>query len=203
MCGPGVFQTAAFVLGHRTSKFVHRPYKSRLLVSYNPLALLQLSPDNFKSQLLWGLIFLVLGLSGVELEPLTHWGEPLFLWYPWCCGALCQGCESQPGFVLALLSTSKWPFLYIFSCERAFLLVFRSPSETVGLYVVVALMCPWELSSEYFTVLIPSDYSLNCFYHLTTCNPNASLYAHPPTKITLIYSMYYEEDYFFLLSWSK
>ena len=110
---------------------------------------------------------------------------------PGACGSLCQGCESQPDFVLALLSISKCLFLYIFSCERAFLLVFRSSSETVGLYVVVALMCPWELSSEYFTILIPSEYSLNCFYHLTTYNPNASLYAHLPTKITLIYSMYY------------
>lgn len=57
MYGSGVFQTAAFVLGFRTSEFVHRPYKSRVLVPYSPLALLQLSPDNFQSQLLWGLSF--------------------------------------------------------------------------------------------------------------------------------------------------
>ena len=28
------------------------------------------------------------------------------------------------------------------------------------------------------------SYSLNCFYHLTTCNPSASPYTHPLAKIT-------------------
>lgn len=138
-----------------------------------------------------------------SLNPSLIWENLCSCDIPGVCGSLCQGCGSQPDFVPVLLSTSKWLFLDIFSCERAFLLVFRSSSETVGLHVVASLVCPWELSSEYSTILILSDYSLNCFYHLTTHNPSASLYAHTLTKITLIYSMYYEEEYFFLLSWSK
>lgn len=53
---PGTFYTLSSVLGLRVSKFVS--FTSRLLVSYNPLALLKLSPADFQSQT-WGLIFLV------------------------------------------------------------------------------------------------------------------------------------------------
>jgi len=48
-------------------------------------------------------------------------------------------------------------FLYIFSCERAFLLVFRLFSERVVLYVHVVLVFSWaEVSSGsfYYTILI-------------------------------------------------
>lgn len=75
MYDPGVFQTAAFVVDLRTSEFVHRPFKNRVLVSYSPLALLKLNPDDFQSQLLWGLVLLVQvsrsGLPDMGLEPLT------------------------------------------------------------------------------------------------------------------------------------
>lgn len=59
MCGPGTSQTAASVLGRIASEFVPVPFKRGISISFSLLALLELSPTHFQSQMLWGLIFLV------------------------------------------------------------------------------------------------------------------------------------------------
>lgn len=45
---------------------------------------------------------------------------------------------------LLFLSLSMWLFLFVFSCRKASLLVFRSFLERVVLYVVAVLVCLWE-----------------------------------------------------------
>ena len=61
------------MLGLRASEFVSVPFKSGVSVSVSPLALLELSPIDFQSQQLWGLIFLVqvprVGMLNTGLEP--------------------------------------------------------------------------------------------------------------------------------------
>lgn len=70
---PGAFQSAAFALQLKTSKFVCKQFKSRLLVSYNTQALPFIKPSSLQSQL-WGLNFKMLipvtEQHNVELEPL-------------------------------------------------------------------------------------------------------------------------------------
>jgi len=55
----GAFQTAASVLGLRTSEFVYKPFKNEVLVFYIPPVLLQLRLTDLQSQILWQLGFLV------------------------------------------------------------------------------------------------------------------------------------------------
>lgn len=45
---------------------------------------------------------------------------------------------------LPLLPFSMWPSLYVFTCRRSVLPVFRRFSEEVAPYVVVVLICSWE-----------------------------------------------------------
>ena len=130
------------------------------LVSYNPLALLNASSTSFQSQIFWELTFLVqdtqAGEPNMELGSFFPWGESLHLWlfsHLWSpyqvCGVNCT--ESLP-FLSCLIVV---PF-YIFSCRRSFLLLFRSFSSIIALWIVVILVCPWpEVSSKssYSTVL--------------------------------------------------
>lgn len=73
-CNPGAFQTASLVLRLGASEVVHAPFKSRVLVSYFPLVLLDISPTSFQSQTLWALGFQVqvprAWEPGVGLRPL-------------------------------------------------------------------------------------------------------------------------------------
>lgn len=54
---PGTFQTTASVLALGVSWSVHNPINSRILVSYNFLALLGVSPAGFQSLAFWRLNF--------------------------------------------------------------------------------------------------------------------------------------------------
>ena len=67
------------------------------------------------------------GELDVGLGPLTPWGEPLQSWLSW-------GCESWLYCVSALLPILLWFLLYVFCC-RSFLLVFRSFSSIVAIFV--------------------------------------------------------------------
>ena len=78
--------------------------------------------------------------------------------------------ESQP-----LLPISVWPSLYILSCRRSVLLVFRLFSQIVVLYILVVLVCPWEegnSESFYSTIIIPTNAEKLC---KCCCFWNASL----------------------------
>ena len=78
---PGSFQTTASALGLRAREILHAPFKSRVSVSYSPVALLNISPAGFQSQVFWGLIFLLqdhwAGEPDVGLGSLAPWGGPL------------------------------------------------------------------------------------------------------------------------------
>ena len=79
--GPGSYQITAFALGPRVHEILCAPFKSEVSYFPSPVGLLQLSPAGFQSQMLWGLILLVLDLQtgepDVGLRTLTAVGEPL------------------------------------------------------------------------------------------------------------------------------
>ena len=51
--------------------FVHKPYKSRVLISHSPLAFLGILSIGFQSQILWKIIFLVQDMElAKHLDPL-------------------------------------------------------------------------------------------------------------------------------------
>lgn len=54
---PEAFQTATSVLELRESKFVHKPFKCGVSISYSPSALLNVSPTDFQCRMLWGFSF--------------------------------------------------------------------------------------------------------------------------------------------------
>ena len=62
------------------SEFACEPFKSRVLVPHSPLALLDVSPAGFQSQILWELVYLVkvpkAEVPNVGLRPLTPEGGP-------------------------------------------------------------------------------------------------------------------------------
>ena len=70
-----------------------------------------------------------------------------------------EGAGSDRAVSLLLFPTPMWPFLYILSCRKPVLLVFRSFSEIVVLYVVVVLVCPWEGVSSGSSHFAQADYS--------------------------------------------
>ena len=57
------------------------------------------------------------------------------------CGLSHRECELWLNCILSLLPISMCPFLYILSCRKSVLLVFRSFSKGVVLYVTVILIC--------------------------------------------------------------
>ena len=79
--GPGFYQITAFALGPGMSEILCVLFKSKVSISPNPVELLQSSPAGFQSQMLWGLLSLVLdpwtGVPNVGLRALTPVGEPL------------------------------------------------------------------------------------------------------------------------------
>lgn len=125
------------------------PFKSGVLVTYSPPALLDVSPFGFQSQTLWGLIFpvqipwsgeppvwdsdpLLLKEDLCKLRYLSHlWIVTLEVWVP-------TRLNLRPPLI------SMWFFLYIFSCRKSFLSAFSLFSEIITLYIVVVLVCPWE-----------------------------------------------------------
>lgn len=74
------------VLSLGAREIVCGPFKSRVFVSYSSPAIPDLSPTDYQSQVLWGLIFPVQiprqRVPDMELEPLTSQGGPWCLWYP-------------------------------------------------------------------------------------------------------------------------
>ena len=80
---PGSFQITASVLGLRMCEVLSAPFKSRVSVSYNPMALPYARPSGLQSQAFCGLVFLVqdprAGESDEGTRLLTLWGEPLQL----------------------------------------------------------------------------------------------------------------------------
>ena len=79
--GPGSYQITAFSLGSRTCQILCAPFKSQVSVSPSPLSLRKLSLADLQSQMLWGLVFLVLDSWAAEPDvgprTLTPVGEPL------------------------------------------------------------------------------------------------------------------------------
>ena len=78
--GPGSYQSIAFALHPGEWEILCTPFKSEVSISPSPVGLLRLSPAGLQSQMLWGLIFLVLdpqvGEPDVGLRTLTPVREP-------------------------------------------------------------------------------------------------------------------------------
>ena len=143
------------------------PFKSGVSTSYNPPALKNASPTCLKARLSGG------HLSGAGP---TGWGAQCGAQTPLSLRGISAMVIILP-FVghlprvtgldytvcLPLLPLSLWFLLYIFSCRKSFLLVFRSFSSIVALYVFVILVCPWEevsSGSSYSAMLAPPQYCL-------------------------------------------
>lgn len=71
---------------------------------------------------------------------------------PSACVLPCLGLGSN--HISAPLPFFMWPSPYVFSYGRSVVSVFRF-SEEVALYVVVALMCPWEVTQD--PLILPSS----------------------------------------------
>lgn len=122
-------------------------------------------PCYFQSQMYWGLYSQCrspgqrwrMGACTVwDLNPSAPRGGSRSLWYPshlWVTARRFW----FPVMSLPLLLFSVFPFLYIFSCGRALLPVFRLFSVWVAIYVSVALLCPWVgMSSGYsYSTIFP------------------------------------------------
>lgn len=98
-----------------------------------------------------------------SVRGLVPWGTSaafitLLLW-----GHCTWGVDSDSTTSLALLPLQMWPCLYILSCRKSVLLVFRLVSEMVVLYVVAVSVCPWDdmsSGSSYSAILIQIPYYL-------------------------------------------
>lgn len=143
--GLGTLQSAASVLGLKVSEFVCVPFKSRVLVSY--------SSPGYKP--CW--------FSKPDVMGAHFPGAGPQVWGAWC-GAQTpllrenlRVCEVPSHLWVAMLGVwvlmrphlcpppvSMCFFLYILSCRRAVLLVFRSFSKRAVAHVAVVLECPWE-----------------------------------------------------------
>ena len=77
----GSYQITAFALGPGTCESFCAPFKTELSISPNPVELLQSSLAGHQSQMLWGLLFLVLTPG---LRSLTWDSELLLLWQNLC-----------------------------------------------------------------------------------------------------------------------
>ena len=130
---PGSFQITVSVLDFRTGKILHTPFKRG--VSSSPPALLYASPTCLHSQTFRGLVVLVQDLQAgdpdVGLRPFSpmHLRLPSHLWVS-CLGVRFLTIPSMSPLLLPIL---LWFFIYIFSCAKSFLLVFKSFSWMVAL----------------------------------------------------------------------
>ena len=134
------------MLGLGASEFVCLPFKRRVSVSSCPLAVLDVSPCWFSKPR--------------HYEDLSSWCKSPGLGSPMWGSDLSlfreeiQGCNIPPTCRLPhrgvgpdlsasppLLAVSMWLTLYVLSCRKSVLLVFRSFSEIVVLYVGVVLAC--------------------------------------------------------------
>ena len=61
-----------------------------------------------------------------------------------CCGPPTQGCGSRLYHVFIPPTHLMWFLLYIFSCRKCFLLVYRLFWLIIALKMVVILVCLWE-----------------------------------------------------------
>ena len=57
--GPGSYEATAFALSPTACKTLCAPSKSRVFASPSPVELLQLSPTDLQSQMIWGLLLLM------------------------------------------------------------------------------------------------------------------------------------------------
>ena len=148
---PTHFSNCCLCTGTWRNKFLHTSFKGRFSISYCPPALPDISPARFQSQTLCGLISLVqvpgAGQPTWSSEPslLRRTSEAVMSLLPVGCSTadVGSGQTASP----PLLSISTWLFLFIFSCGKSFLLVFRSFSEIVSLNVVAIWVCPWQEAS--------------------------------------------------------
>lgn len=117
----GTLQTAVLGFG------VCINFKSRIPVSYSPLALLNISPADFQSQTFWGLVFSEQGPHARS----PVWGtDPSLLGEDFCnCGTplSCELTTQECGFLTILPLLSTYPpihlvVLYVFSCGKSFLM---------------------------------------------------------------------------------
>lgn len=124
------------------TEVLHLLFKSRVLVFCSPLALLDISPVSFQSQILWRLVLF--------LVQFTWPGKPKCCMEPsvqrslWSCGI---------SFALWVAVLGEWDlarqYLYSYLSHCGFyillvedlLLVFRSFSEIDYPYIVVILVC--------------------------------------------------------------
>ena len=81
---PGFLQMTASVPSPGVCEILCTPLKSRVSVSYSPLALPYTSPIGLQSHMFWGLVLLVqdpwAGELNVGLRPITSCGKFLQLW---------------------------------------------------------------------------------------------------------------------------
>ena len=84
----GSFQTTASALGLGAWEILCVPFKCGVFVSYRPLALPNISPTGFQSQMFWRLVFLMqdpwVGDPNVGLGHIAPWKGPLWLCYSSC-----------------------------------------------------------------------------------------------------------------------
>ena len=104
------------------------------------------------------------GAPNVGLEPFALRKDLQVCDILFLCGSLAR--SVGPDWIVSLPPPTHLDvfFLYILNCIRAILLVFRSFSEKVVLYVVVVLLCLWEevsSGSSYSTILIPPHWDSN------------------------------------------
>ena len=148
------------------------PLRKETFISYSPLSVLNVSPTGLQSQTSWGFIFPVQDLwngePSVVLGPLTPWRKPLQLSSSSHLWVTCSGngyrlfCISAPPLHILL-----W-FLYNFNCKPSFLLDsslshidenVRLISFTAALWIVVILLCPWQVNSGSSYSTIQADES--------------------------------------------
>lgn len=122
------------------------------MISYSPLALLDIRHIGFQSQMFWLLIIPMwdpqAGKYDVRFRILCPQGS-LLIWIK------CRGWMCQSDCVAFLLLISVWFSFFIFSYKNFSLLALRSLSDIVFLHIVAILVYPWEEVSPDFSTLSP------------------------------------------------
>ena len=145
---PGSFQITASALGLRVCEILCAPFKNRVYF---------LQPSGSpESKPHWPSESNVLRAYLPSTWP-PGWGAQCGAQIPWDLGRSCaivtilQFVDYSPVGVslydllsLPLLPILSYFLLYILSCRRSFLLVFKSSSSIVALQIVVILEYPWE-----------------------------------------------------------
>ena len=134
---PGSFQITASALGPSLCEILCAPFESRVSISYSPLALRKVSPTGLQSPMFWKLFFLVqdpqAGKPNVGSYPSVLRENFCNCNYPPFVGRPPKGMGLDSTLSPPLLHIFLWFLLYIFSCRRSFLLVFRSFSSIFAL----------------------------------------------------------------------